>query len=337
MSSFAPPPGPPPPSVPDGWKAQYDDRYKAWYIPSQLLPTLSQKSPSLVNVLTRNRFFIDLATGKSQWDNPQTPPTAPPGPPPGSDLPPYEQSGPADPTALASASAGEKKSNMSSNNPYNPVNGPAGVHGSSSMDEDARLAAKLQAEEDARGSRGVGGASDYYDNNAAQPQSNTPPYASQSQSQSPMPEKRSKGGFLSKLMGKASGSGSSSRPYQQQQQQQYYPQQQQQQYGGGGGGYGGGYPQQGPPMGYGGYPQQGYGGYPQQGYGYQQQQQPQRRTGGGMGTAGAAALGVGGGLLGGMLIADAIDDHEDHDNYDNGGGGYDDGGGGDFDGGGGDF
>lgn len=49
-----------------------------------------------------------------------------------------------------------------------------------------------------------------------------------------------------------------------------------------------------------------------------------------MGTAGAAALGVGGGLVGGMLLADAIDDHNDYDN----GGGYDDGGGGDFDGGG---
>ncbi|KAJ6000111.1 hypothetical protein N7481_000520 [Penicillium waksmanii] len=307
------PPGLPPPSVPDGWKAQYDDRYKAW-------------------------FFVDLATGKSQWDNPQSA-SAPPGPPPpaSSELPPYEHSGPGDPSALASASAGEKKSAMSSNNPYNPANGPSGPHGSSNMDEDARLAAKLQAEEDARaGTRDVGGPGS---------SQTLPPYAGGSQSQSPMPEqKRSKGGFLSKLMGKASGSSgsSSSRPYQQQ--QQYYPQQQGGYGGGGGGGYGGGYPQQGPPMGYGGYPQQGgYGGYPQQGYGGgyppQQgyyQQQPQRRTGGGgMGTAGAAALGVGGGLLGGMLIADAIDDHEDHDNYDNGGGGgYDDGGGGDFDGGG---
>ncbi|MBZ6375385.1 MAG: hypothetical protein LBE67_10395 [Kocuria palustris] len=52
-----------------------------------------------------------------------------------------------------------------------------------------------------------------------------------------------------------------------------------------------------------------------------------------MGTAGAAALGVGGGLLGGMLIADAIDDH--HDSGDYGGGGDDYGGGDDF--GGGDF
>jgi len=58
-----------------------------------------------------------------------------------------------------------------------------------------------------------------------------------------------------------------------------------------------------------------------------------------MGTAGAAALGVGGGLLGGMLLADAVEDMGDHQDYDNGGyddgGGWDDGGGGDF--GGGDF
>lgn len=30
--SFAPPSGPPPPSVPEGWKAQYDDRYHAWCV-----------------------------------------------------------------------------------------------------------------------------------------------------------------------------------------------------------------------------------------------------------------------------------------------------------------
>lgn len=33
MSEFAPPPGPPPPKapeVPEGWLAQWDDRYKEW-------------------------------------------------------------------------------------------------------------------------------------------------------------------------------------------------------------------------------------------------------------------------------------------------------------------
>lgn len=183
------------------------------------------------------------------------------------------------------------------------------------IDDDARLAAQLQAEEDARANnRGAGrpgAASEYY----GDPTSGK--YAPGPSSQSPMPEqKRSKGGFLSKLMGKASGS--SSRP-----QPQYasYPQQT--------GGYYGGQPQQMPPQpGYG-YSPGGYGGYPPQG-GYYPQQQPSRR-GGGMGTAGAAALGVGGGMLGGLLLADAVGDMGDG-GYD--GGGYDDGGG-DF--GGGDF
>ncbi|KMU73954.1 hypothetical protein CISG_03932 [Coccidioides immitis RMSCC 3703] len=29
--SFAPPSGPPPPRVPEGWKAEYHDGYKEWY------------------------------------------------------------------------------------------------------------------------------------------------------------------------------------------------------------------------------------------------------------------------------------------------------------------
>jgi hypothetical protein len=54
-----------------------------------------------------------------------------------------------------------------------------------------------------------------------------------------------------------------------------------------------------------------------------------------MGTAGAAALGVGGGLLGGLLIADAVEDMGDHNDYNDNGGGDWGGDGGDF--GGGDF
>ncbi|KAJ5518451.1 WW/Rsp5/WWP [Penicillium expansum] len=294
--SFAPPSGPPPPSVPEGWKAQYDDRYHAW-------------------------FYVDLATGKSQWDRPEAPPTA-------------CNAGPGDPAAIASA--GDQKQHMGSNNPYNPSTNTGPGNASPHMiDEDARLAAKLQAEEDARaGIRGPGaglgdrGASSDYYNDASRPQSTGPGgYAAGPASHSPMPEqeqKRSKGGFLSKLMGKSS----SSRPARPQQQYASYVQQ-----GPPPGAYygGGGYPpQQGPQPGYGG----GYGGYPQQG-GYYQQQPPRRQGGGGMGTAGAAALGVGGGLLGGMLIADAIDDHHDNDDYGGGGGGGDDYGGDDF--GGGDF
>lgn len=189
------------------------------------------------------------------------------------------------------------------------------------IDDDARLAAQLQAEEDARaGNRAPGtpGTAANYYGEPHRPQSTDVGYAPGPSSQSPVPEqKRSKGGFLSKLMGKSSGSSSRPRP-----QYASYPQQS-------GGGYYGGYPQQSPHQpGYG-YPPAGYGGYPPQG-GYYPQQQPPRRSGG-MGTAGAAALGVGGGMLGGLLLADAVGDMGDQDYGD--GGGFD--GGGDF--GGGDF
>lgn len=197
---------------------------------------------------------------------------------------------------------------MSSNNPY------SSGHGSSqnvNVSDDEALARKLQDEENARlhaaGSTDRGASSGYYGASSTSPapqygqaqqygQSSqygqAPQYGGQGQYGSSQPElpardSKSKGGFLGKLLGKSS----SSRPQQ---------------------GYGGGYGQQG-------YPQQGYGGgYPQQGYqqqGYYGQQPP--RKSGGMGVGGAAALGVGGGLLGGMLLADAIDDHEDQ-SYDQG-------------------
>ncbi|KAJ5959084.1 WW/Rsp5/WWP [Penicillium vulpinum] len=304
--SYAPPSGPPPPSVPEGWTAQYDDRYHAW-------------------------FYVDLATGKSQWDRPEVPPPRDDGNlPPNYHAPSYSNAGPGDPAAIASM--GDQKQPMGSNNPYNSSTNTGPGNASPHMiDEDARLAAKLQAEEDAQArTRGTGAgpgdrgtSSDYY-NDVSRPQS-TGPGGYVAGPASPMPEqeqKRSKGGFLSKLLGKTSSS--SSRPPRQQQQYASYAQQ-----GPPSGAYygGGGYPpQHSPQPGYG-HPGQGYGGgyggYPQQG-GYYQQRPSRRQGGGGMGTAGAAALGVGGGLLGGMLIADAMDD--DHDD-DYGGGGDDYGGG----------
>ncbi|KAI5819065.1 hypothetical protein BZA77DRAFT_305618 [Pyronema omphalodes] len=56
-TSVGPPPGPPPPRVPEGWLAQWDSNYKQFY-------------------------YVNLATGKSQWEPPvdtstkpgQTPP-----------------------------------------------------------------------------------------------------------------------------------------------------------------------------------------------------------------------------------------------------------------------
>ncbi|ODV58362.1 WW domain-containing protein ASCRUDRAFT_122809 [Ascoidea rubescens DSM 1968] len=69
-----------------------------------------------------------------------------------------------------------------------------------------------------------------------------------------------------------------------------------------------------------GYQQQPYGAFPPQaGYGGYQQPvyQQQGKSGGGLGTAGAAAIGLGAGLVGGALIYDALDDS------DNAGGGDD--------------
>ncbi|KAH6885930.1 hypothetical protein B0T10DRAFT_462175 [Thelonectria olida] len=272
MDDFAPPTGPPPPrapEVPEGWVARWNDQYKEW-------------------------FYVNIHTKVSQWNKPTAPAypageSAPNGPPPG-----YA---PGDGPAPSDVK-------------INPYDDPANRAGGSSHqeDEDARLAAKLQAEEDSR-ARGSG-------SSPAIP----PGYGSPSPGQSSYPNElpprergKSGGGFLGKLLGKgkqmaAGGSHGGGGHYgsgQNYQQQQYYPQQQ---------GYG-----QGPPMG-GYYGQQQYGqqqyGQPHYGgggYGYQQQgyygQQPPKKSGG-MGMAGGAALGVGAGLIGGALIADAIDDNE---------------------------
>jgi hypothetical protein len=193
---------------------------------------------------------------------------------------------------------------------------------SSIHDEDAKLAAKLQAEEDARARGGPtppagyasgGGAADSYSQGySGQQQQGTFP-----SDLPPRDDARGKDrGFLGKLFGKGKTPQGGQAGYgggYPQQQQNYYQSPPPQQYGG--------YPQQGPPMGGygGGYGQPGYGGYPPQGYGggypqggYQQQQQQGRRPGGsgmGMGLAGGA-LGLGAGVLGGVLIADAIQDHD---------------------------
>ena len=238
---------------------------------------------------------MNIYTKKSQWDKPTAPvydegSSAPPGAPPG------YSSGPNDPVI-----SGDRKQHLDSNNPY--------ATGGSSTESDAALAARMQREEDARAagrpvSSGAGdrGASDgyYQQPGAAQYPSNPAGAGGQYDNQQMPPREEKSRGFLGKLLGKGKqsqggyGGGSG---YQQGYQQQGYPQQ----------GYGGGYGQ--PPMGYGGYPQQGY------------MQQPPRRSG--LGAGGGAALGLGGGLLGGMMLGEAMDGG-------GGGGGDDGGGGGDF-------
>ncbi|KAK0889146.1 hypothetical protein LTR91_014888 [Friedmanniomyces endolithicus] len=304
MADFAPPPGPPPPQVPAGWKAVYNAQYKEW-------------------------FYVNTHTKASQWDRPTTPVYAagdspPPGAPPG-----YAHS--------PSAATGPEKGGFGTNNPYgSTTSGPGG-----STAEDERLARQLQAEEDARVHGGGGATRDgtyvsgqpaaygspAYGQQSAPYGQQASPYGAQ-QPGLPAREEKSKGLF-GKLAGKLSGGGASTggRP-----QQGYggggYPPQQQgygggyppQQQGYGGGGYGGGY---GPPQGY----QQGY---QQQGY---QQQQPARS---GMGAGGGALLGAGAGLVGGMVLMDAMEDHDQSEyqqgydqGQDNNGGGGDDYGGGD--------
>lgn len=322
MSDFNAPSGPPPPrDLPAGWKAIWNAQYSEW-------------------------FYVNTYTKQSQWDKPTAPaidpnaPQAPSGPPPSksanqavtSDAPPSYNAG-----SNAPANAGaDIKRPLSSNNPY----------GSNTRESDEEMARRLQEQENTRHtSAGPGhgtstdrGQSDsYYSDPHSYP--NAPNYNQQQgqqygqqqygqqsqQTMSPGGEAsrgKSGGGFLSKLKDKMGASQGGQRPMGAPMMGYNaggYPQQQQ--------GYGGGYPQQG----YGGYPQQGYGGYPQQGYAGGYGQQPmmmQQKKKGGLGAGGAAALGVGGGLLGGMLLMDGIEDMQENA-YDQG---FDDGGdmGGDF-------
>ncbi|KAF4461879.1 rna-binding fus tls [Fusarium albosuccineum] len=305
MDDFAPPTGPPPPKAPDvpaGWAARWNDQYKEW-------------------------FYVNVYTKKSQWEKPTAPvfpvdENAPEGPPPG-----YAPGDGPVPTDT-------KK------NPYDDQRNQT-IGGSSTEEDDAKLAARLQAEEDARARGGFGGpdvpagyggsSSPYPQNNSPYPPSNSPyPQQSGSPYPSELPPRdkgKSGGGFLGKLLGKGKQlasnhqSGSHGGGYgggYQQQQQQYYGQQQ-------------GYPGQGPPMGYGGQPHygQGYGapggyggyggghGYGSHGGGFGGHSGGRKPGGGGMGMMGGAALGAGAGLIGGALIADAVMDN-DQDAYQDG-------------------
>lgn len=198
MADFAPPPGPPPPKVPEGYKAVWNDQYKEW-------------------------FFVNIYTKQSQWEKPTEPvypsqDNAPPGAPPGYD------------SSSKPRFGGDEKSGLHSNNPYGAG---AGAGAGSSMSEDERLARQLQAEEDARRNDSSRGASDSYyggggAGNSPYGQSSAPQYGQQyGQSSAPQfgQEQQSKSGLLGKLASKFGG-GSSSRPQQPMYAQQQYPQQQ---------------------------------------------------------------------------------------------------------------
>lgn len=260
------------------------------------------------------RFYVNIYTKKSQWEKP-TEPVFPAEDTPDAPPPSYEP-------GSAPVVTDTKK------NPYEEPKHAAQAHneaGSSTAEsEDAKLAAKLQAEEDSR----------------ARGSSSSGPQGTSFPSDLPPREREKSRGFLGKLLGKGKNNSNNNYqqnyPPQQNYQQQNYPQQnyppqnyQQQNYGppqgqygapGYGQQYGGGYPPQqyppqGPPGGYGG----GYGGGP--GYGnnynnYNNNQGRPGRTGGGMGMGGVA-LGAGAGLLGGALLAGAFE-HEQHEAYEEG-------------------
>lgn len=284
MADFAPPTGPPPPRVPEGWKAIWNAQYNEY-------------------------FYVNIYTKQSTWEKP----TEPVYPSHGgeSEMPPGYSSG----GAPVGAGTDTKKP-FESNNPY----GGQHTYGQNTAESDEAYARRLQEEENARlrgSSDNRGHGNEYYGaggntGSAGYGQSHqpaglqggypgAPDYNSQSQSQyqtAGADRGKSGGGLFGKLKDKlAAGSAGGGRPM-----------------GGGmmgGSMMGGGHSQQ-----YGHYPQQGYGGYPQQGYGGMQQGygggygggmygQPARKKPG-MGAGGAAALGVGGGLLGGMMLANAM-------------------------------
>ncbi|KAM0199964.1 hypothetical protein ACHAPA_001156 [Fusarium lateritium] len=311
MDEFAPPSGPPPPKAPEvpaGWAVRWNDQYKEW-------------------------FYVNVYTKQSQWEKPTVPvfpadDGAPGGPPPG-----YEGG----------------NSHIPTDTKKNPYEDPhAHSAGGSYQDEDAKLAAKLQAEEDARARGGPGGPNvpaGYGASSSPYPQDNNP-YSQQQHSQQqqgggaypselpPRDRGAKSGGFLGKLLGKGKQMAAS------------HQQQQQGGYGGSHGGYGGGYPQQqqyaqqshgfpghGPPMGYGAQPHYGggygapggyggYGGAPGYGGGGMMGGGGRKPGGGGMGMMGGAAMGAGAGLLGGAMIANAMDDDDERDAYQDG---YEDG------------
>jgi len=279
MADFAPPAGPPPPKLPEGWKAVWNDQYSEW-------------------------FFVNIYTKKSQWDKP-TEPVYPAGEAPLDHPPPSYAPGAGGPVGTHTTGTSEKSS-FSSNNPYANVN----------VTDDEKYARQLQQEEEARarshgpGAPGAGASHDYYGQpgqpqpnqyGGSYPQQSGTPYG---QSQTPMhdtqPQERSskKGGLLGKLISKAQGHGSSSGSH-------GYPPQQQHGYGQ----HGYGAPM-GAPMG-GGYYQQP--GRPMMGgpMGGGMMGGGRRPGGGGMGASGAMALGAGGGLLGGALLGSAMADGGD--------------------------
>lgn len=180
--------GPPPPKVPEGWKAVWNDQYHEW-------------------------FFVNIYTKQSTWEKP-TGPVYPPGEAPHGVPPAY--GGAASSGAVGGHPTG---TSFNSNNPYGSQQ--------PDISEDEKLARKLQEEEQARAGRlsgdanrgasnnyygqpqqgGYGGASYGLPQQGGYPQQQyqapSTPYQDSSSGQS-----KSKG-LLGKLLGKSSHGSSS--------------------------------------------------------------------------------------------------------------------------------
>lgn len=140
MADYAPPSGPPPPKVPEGWKAVWNNDYNEW-------------------------FFVNLHTKTSQWDLPTTPayPSSPSG------APPSYTGGGTNNTNIPHHDEKNPPYQPTNNNPYNNNPTTTGPLQGSNIDSDAAYAARLQAEEDSRARHGTpndsrGAADGYYRN-----------------------------------------------------------------------------------------------------------------------------------------------------------------------------
>ncbi|KAI4152111.1 MAG: hypothetical protein LQ340_003096 [Diploschistes diacapsis] len=179
----APPPGPPPPKVPEGWKAVWNSQYSEW-------------------------FYVNVHTRASQWDKPTAPVSDPNNTDPLFSPPPAYT-----PSTAASSGALSPGPHPTKGNPNNPYGQPLRAQTPNDIDADARLAAQLQAEEEARAaaasgtgrqpaSRGPGGAADSYytEGGANRPGSG---YGGGQPNLQPQPEQPQKRGLLDKLTGRS--------------------------------------------------------------------------------------------------------------------------------------
>ena len=74
MADFAPPSGPPPPRVPEGWKAQWNAQYSEWYAADLPHPLASQ----VAAIINSHRGSTSTSTPSNpNGRNPQSPPSHP--------------------------------------------------------------------------------------------------------------------------------------------------------------------------------------------------------------------------------------------------------------------